>query len=549
MADEGRKAAGTAHAANGTSSRVRAALLTDPPEAARHDSGDPPAGPDWTARLAVLLPSLSRFPWLASRSPRVRSDFLLVATVFVGALACHCFSERIPVNGGLGSDGVKYGAWSRDFYGTVIATGQDDYNIQRVLPSAVVHYTLRLLRIPLTDRHIIRTFGAFNVLLLSVMAWIWCLVVDELAISPRGKWLGCVGLFVNYAVLKWTFYYPVLTDVWAYCFGMTILYFYLSRRTVGLCAATLLGAFVWPTLLYLGALLLLFPRQRAGDAERAPAPYRLNTVLALTAGGVLVIALRHLFRTAYSPNNGNVGPVREVMNLSIAVSFFYLFFAARAVLNWDRLFNPHHILSRLRVSTCLLTLAVLLGVKYLQTSWSTHQHTFGLRDYFPVIVFTSALKPGLFYVGHVVFYGPVFLLALFLWRPVCGLVHAQGLGLTLCVIFNLFLSLDAESRHIFHVVPVIVAFVVKAVDALAWSDWHYGLVAGLSAFFSKVWLTINTGPFRGSTLAYPDQLYYMSVGPWMSDEMYLIHGAAVLVAGYVLYSVCLRGRAWRPGVA
>jgi len=72
------------------------------------------------------------------------------------------------------------------------------------------------------------------IILLTLLAYVWCLIARELDIGMRGKWLGFVALFVNFAVLKQAGYYPVLTDVPAYALGALTLLFYLKRSTIGL---------------------------------------------------------------------------------------------------------------------------------------------------------------------------------------------------------------------------------------------------------------------------------------------------------------------------
>jgi len=46
----------------------------------------------------------------------------------------------------------------------------------------------------------------------------------------------------------------------------------------------------------------------------------------------------------------------------------------------------------------------------------------------------------------VVYFGPIILLAMFLWKPVCRLIHQDGIGLTLCAFVLLGQSLCSESR-------------------------------------------------------------------------------------------------------
>ena len=62
----------------------------------------------------------------------------------------------------------------------------------------------------------------------------------------------------------------------------------------------------------------------------------------------------------------------------------------------------------------------------------------------------------------------------------------------------------------------------------------------ISLLFSKVWLTINTAPFTGQFHEFPDQGYFMNLGPWISRSMYLAHAAAALVATCMILALCIR---------
>jgi hypothetical protein len=89
---------------------------------------------------------------------------------------------------------------------------------------------------------------------------------------------------------------------------------------------------------------------------------------------------------------------------------------------------------------------------------------------------------------------------------------------------------------------MVVPFVVKVIDGLAWRPGQYYLVAGIGLFSSKCWLTINSaGPFRGQLLEFPDQLLFMSHGPWISTEMYLAQGAAIVVFASIIFACCFWG--------
>src|SRR5207248_1313081 len=152
---------------------------------------------DFFREACYTLPAMENPP--PPRRARFRSfltsDRTLVLAVLAMTLAGHAFGERIQVNEGQGWDGRFYCSIAKDFYRLVVEHGLSDYHVQRILPSAVVHYSFRLLSIPLTTAHIIGVFGVLNVLLVTLAAHAWCRVAAHLGIGPGGKWLGFLGLF------------------------------------------------------------------------------------------------------------------------------------------------------------------------------------------------------------------------------------------------------------------------------------------------------------------------------------------------------------------
>jgi len=229
-----------------------------------------------------------------------------------------------------------------------------------------------------------------------------------------------------------------------------------------------------------------------------------------------------------------------VLNLSLGVSLVYLFLGTARLLDHDHLFSVRQLLTWRLLGRGILVLALGLTVRYAQQRWAARESELGAGALLPQTAHATVTRPGVFLVTHCAYYGPMFLLAIFLWRPVCRLLHQHGTGLTLAVGAGLLLSLNSQSRFCLNVWVMLVPFVVKAADGLAWGPRQYGVFAGLSLLASKVWLTINTGPFTGNLLEFPDQYLFMSHGPWVSDAMYLAQGAAAMVMAALLYAVCVR---------
>lgn len=474
-----------------------------------------------------------------SKSTGITTNSLMGALTFVLGLGNLLFAEKIPVNGGFGWDGQLYGRWAKDFYQEVIIKGVGLYHIQRILPSAVVHYGLRLFRIPLEDQNIIIGFGVLNLLLLTIAAYVWGLVAGELRIGEKGKWLGFAAMFVNFATLKMAFYSPVLTDTSAFALGMLMLYFFLKENSLGVLIVSILGAFTWPSMIYFGLALFVFPR-RNNDA--VPARFNLNIVAAFFAALVIlagIIYFHFIKNLRPSTFESKSMPVESVILLSVASTTLYVFFAAKPLTDYDGLYDITRVVRSLRRKNVLIAIAVLLAIRMIITILGTGEPG-PTRLFFVTTLLESVTKPLIFVIAHTVYYGPPLILTYFLWKPICRLIHQHGMGLTVVMIVGVVLSINPESRRLINLLPFFVAFTVKAVESLRWNASRYWLMAGLSLLFSKIWLPINTRPLEGSPLDFPLQRYFMNHGPWMSNQMYLIQGSIVLLTAVVFYSLFFR---------
>jgi hypothetical protein len=480
---------------------------------------------------------------LYSRSV-LAGDAVLVGAALVLTLTCLLTVERVQVGNGFGWDGVVYGNWARHFYEEVVVTRVDAYHVQRILPAAVVHYSMRLLGVRRTDAAILRAFGLYAVAMLTLAAWAWCGIARKLELSLAGKWLGFVGLFVNYTALKYVYYVPAGTEATAYALGTLMLWAYLCDRPLALAVMILLGAFDWPACLQVGVLLLIFP-------HTDPSPRGIRSVpraVPVAAAGVLTAAaavwMYAVLRTPPTLQNvfvepQYIDPYRPALPLSAAISLAYLCLGAFPLLDWDRLYDLRWLFARRHVLSAMLVGAGALILQAAQRALSVPAPFEPLSVVLRQTVFASVVEPAVFLVAHIAFFGPMFLLVMFLWKETCRHLHDAGMGVTLAVFLGLLLSLNSQSRFLINMFPLLLPFVVKAADARRWGAAPYALMLLSSVALSKVWFTINTGPFTGRLHEFPDQGLFMTHGPWISPKMYAVQGALFLVLGAVMYGVMM----------
>lgn len=458
----------------------------------------------------------------------------MLLLVFLVGLLNILFAEKITVEGGLGWDGSFFGAWAKDFYNEVFIKKTTLYFTQRILPSAIVHYGLRLLGLPLENQTVIRGFEILNLSLLLISCYVWKLIGEELRLKERGKWLGFCALFINFPILKMGFYYPVMTDITAFTLGILTLYCYLHRCSWGILTLVLIGAFSWPAMPIMGLLLFIFPRDVMLKTSAAKSYIYMVVPVIMTLIVLFGVIIIHFIKR-YSYVHPAILPVS---NLSIILLLTYVLFAFLYLFK-DISLSFTDLLKVIHIRRIIISLVIWFLLKFTYAYFSNGITGNRWGYFFERNISLGIQKPLIWGVAHAVFYGPIFIVTFFLWPYFCRIIRAYGAGIAFVVTVAVFLSISSESRHIINFFPVFVAFTVKAVDSLDWKLSHYWLIAVLSLLYSKVWLSMNAaGAFIGTkaaSLEFPDQYYNMSHGPWMSNQMYVLQGSIVLATTILLY--------------
>jgi hypothetical protein len=490
---------------------------------------------------------------------RHRTNLVMVLVMLVVGMANLRWAEKLPVGDGFGWDGVNYAAWARDFYKSVLVDRVADYYVQRLAPSAAVHYGTRAvlspfysrdesLRILNENKNLLLSFGIYNLVLLVAAVYLWGLIADHLQISDRGKWFGFCFLFINYAILKGNFYTPVSTDPSGFVLGLLMFYFFLTRKAWGLLAVMVIGGFTWPTIPPMTGLLLALPRPaEEPPADQSLSPFtvrRFALLVSLLVCAFVAIAFAYLARQGVLQGwdrTGMVGIDFALLYSSMAAVLIYLFFGFRAALSDSRLFNFRYIFSALRwkwAAVAILTLLLLRLSVHLLAGPVPSTWTF--RDFVTSIFVSSLAEPFIFVVAHAVYYGPAILLLLIFWKRFCEETGRYGIGFRLFVILNVMLSICPQSRYQIPVVGAFTIILVKILDPSWLKEWNLSLWLLLSLFYSKVWYTFNTSPMNpDGTMAtfhtFPLQNLFMNSGPWMSHDMYLVQGGIVLLTALALH--------------
>lgn len=457
-----------------------------------------------------------------------RSDYLLALAIGLVYYLVALGQEKILNHEGLGDDGVYYGGWVADFPNVFFGRALDGYYIQRTLPSAITYLIFKAFSIQPTTPHIISAFEWFNVTMVALGGLAWAKVSRLLEIGDRGRILGAYAIFANYCVLKMLPWDPVLGDLWGYDLGLVLVWAYLARQPIISFVVTLLGAFVWPTILPVGALLLLLNKTKTD--ERRPAPLHLGVVV---SGALALAWTYYCVRTVaehFQPGFGYEPPEPSLRRLGVVCVLFYGFFAMRALIDARELFSPLVYLRSVLTPAGVSGVAAIAIARWIQHRYASTKPGFELSDAMHFNAFLGTTKPLVFLVAHVAYFGPIVVFMVLRWRRVCEAFRRGGLGILGVAFLGVIFSFDSESRHLLTFAGVLFPFVIKELDE-SLDDRSAAVFAVAAVVVSKVWIV-----FEGNVVPQMEsaQSVFMTPGPWMWTRFYLLQGLIVLGFGWWL---------------
>jgi hypothetical protein len=479
----------------------------------------------------------------------------LVAIVVVGAIVTIALGERIGVNGGQGWDGMSYVQWARDFPHSVLEAGLTRYHSQRVLPSAIVHGAMRLAGTEPTAAHVITGFAILNAIVLALAAALWAHLAHHMGWRRPAMWVGFLALFGCFGNARHALYYPTLVDSTAFALGMAMIWAFLVQRPVVLWLVAVLGVVTWPAMPPVALALLVLPRPGAPLAEAPARRWLAVAAAAVATVGFIAIGLYYL----QHPMRG-VGAEkfadwvhRDLLVITLPLLAAMLCGGWYLVLREPRLWDLRAYLRALSRPRLAIAAAAAIVVLVARAAWISRIGTRGEGPsgaQFMCEHTLAALRGPLWGpVHHVVYFGPIILVAGFCWRRIARVTAAWGPSAVVAIAMVLAFAAGSQSRQWIHLFPFLTAATIAATHERWTARRALGFLV-LAVAWSKLGLTIGYD-HHVNWLAFPNQRYFMTQGPYASDTMYLVHlVAASVTAGFVIWIVRAPAAALdRPGTS
>jgi hypothetical protein len=485
-----------------------------------------------------------------------RNVAALLAVVFMILLVEFFVAQRVPYpHDSRGNDyhwdGTYYVKYARSIDTLLFAREIDSYSLTRILPSTVVHIGFSILgRIGLAsyppgNETIFRGFIVLNGIAILVATLAWGDIARRLALTRFHLILGAAAFFVNFCFLKYNSFHPLGTDVVAFSLSMMMISRYLAQATTSLFLLSLLGAFTWPTLLSMGAILLALPYRQSLEPATLDAmgPSRDASLQWLSRGLTItlsILAIAAATGVAYGSYDVGYRPGSPaVAALSIAIVGLYVGLASAPLL--DALPDVRNLAVErqyyLRRAGIVVALLAIVGILfYLLASDKAPRNT--LID-FATHSFREAIRlPGIFLVAHLVFFGPIIALAVLKWWEACAIARRLGPAFVVAVLLTAAVALMSESRQLMGNIAFVVIPVIAAVQ-IGGNERRLLAIFLLTALvLSRVWVVFDPDALIYSVREYqnyPWQHFFGAMGPKMTFHLYVVHLAGFIAVLFVFY--------------
>jgi hypothetical protein len=316
--------------------------------------------------------------------------------------------------------------------------------------------------------------------------------------------------------------------------GMALVWAYLERRAFACGVIAAFAAGTWPAVFPIALTAMVLPRPEALPAVEfrgRPAATIAVAVAAAAAIGGLV----KYWRQPYPTMGKYVALAHaDLLAVTIACTALVCGAAVYAIAREPRAWAVIPYLRSLAPRRTAIATAAAIAIFVARELWVRELGTGGSGitfDEFAGMAAAFNMRGPLWnIVHHVVWFGPVVVLAILMWPRVCERIAARGFVPIAAVALTIALSIDTESRVLVGLWPFVI---VAVVDAVAWTWRSTAIVAALGFAWSKLW--VHIGYDRAiDAFDWPNLRYTMHDGPRASDATFLAHGVAAVITGVVL---------------
>ncbi|MDQ3020508.1 MAG: hypothetical protein M3R36_08060 [Bacteroidota bacterium] len=464
------------------------------------------------------------------------------------------FGAVININNGLGYDGGAYAWVIKDFYNLVLNDKLDSYLIQRIFPLFLTDLLLTVFKLPKEDFYIIKFFQIYNLILIMLCSFIWYKISKIYRLDLIYIWLGLILVLLNFGIAENSFYYPVLTDTTAFFLGFCLLYFHLKDNLTGKIIITILGAFTWPSLIFIGILMIIFPINSnfSFSFSNNIRKKSLNIYLAFLLPLLfLIVSIHHVYKYFMGESFYNIFTpvfsgwlyIDSILNYLLMVFFFYSFLPKGLSFSNGYLFLKK-VIRNIKIKNILISVSIFAVIYFVQIILSHQEKPKASYDVMGLIYYISLYgisKPFGYFVTAVTYFGPSFIILFFFLKYFKNYLLELGLGVYLSFILSFLLIFITETRIIINFFPFIVLLSVLVIRNFTLNKEMFFWICLFSLILSKIYIPMFNIPSDMNTYKdffnFTNQLYFMNSFIISKTSYYILGTIILFMTFFIVYKI------------
>lgn len=445
--------------------------------------------------------------------------------------------EHIPVNNGLGWDGKHYANLTIHFEEMALNQKIDSYQYQRILTPALIFYACKWTGITLNEGSVLRVYGYYNLLLLCVGMILFFRWSKRQQYSIQVETIGFAALFLNYAILKNTPYYPILTDITVFVAGIFLIYWIIVSNRIAQWFMVIISPFVFPLFNWMILPLVVLP-----DGNNLVRKLQEVRFFAITKWIVWVLISVSIVLVVQFPNT--VLPLQYQMHFTPWLIPISIGCAGIYTMKLFEVFQSNHIHPEPNQTPLNRIGIVLIILIWMASRYFVNEHSIPEEAFTPMVFGMNLVQQILYFPfswiwSHITFFGPGVWMLLFWGRTLTHYLMKQSNGVILFAFVSLLLMMGSESRQFMYCWPFWVWLLLPICSKLSITKPQAFAFVVLCLVQSKFWFPINTG---NSFIDYdygsfPNQRYFMNHGPFMSQASNWINLLVAIFTAIIIWFI------------
>jgi|GEM_PF-3570767 len=412
------------------------------------------------------------------------------------------------------------------------------YYISRLFIPGIAHFIHQLFGIDYSLDNIQMVFTILNWLAIIIALYYYYKIVKTKNYSPAVSIIGFCFLFVNFFVLKFSNYYPILMDLFGFTSGMILYYYHIVKNRTIFFMVLLISMFIFPTT-FLIAIAAVASNFIIFNKKGLNLEKYFNRYLYLIFSLCIVFELFYLYShyklfVSTAKKDYTVQSCLFLIPLTFILLNCFVFFTIKYMI---RLFNNvalniKGILSPLFIiSTAIIILFVLIS-KFLSINFRDGA-PLSSENFLFNLIFQAFSFPLKFLITHFIYYGLFVVFIVYFRNQLFSYAaeHSDPFLKIIIILFSAFFILGTETRQFLQFLPFIVFILLDAIKKIPFTIYQLTGIFTFQLLWSRFWYTINTPEgfldkalIKKDFFEFPAQNYFQFQGPWLSTANSIIYG-------------------------